>query len=504
MYLSKNGFVIKKEQFTQDELAEIKRELVCTPISDERYSFGKGGNSYPIYTETQTKLYIPKIYGLKRFGKISKFLPNYIGKRWENDIPFCGELYEHQLEPANLLYNECKNGIGGGILQMITGQGKTITTLNVLSRLRTKTIIVVNKIPLMRQWEREIQQFLPQARIGFIQGQKNVKIEDTDIIIAMLQSLAKIDYPPSFFEDISTVVIDEVHNTSSRVFSKVLSKLCCKYTIGLSATPKRSDGCEYVFQWHLGDIIYKSEVKRNGLAPIVKLVKLKSEHYKEISTVNKMTGQNQIMYSSMINDLIAMTARNEYIIKNIIECMSQKRVMLVLSDRRNHLTTLYKLLEQKGVTFTFGLFLGQMNSKKLEISMGCDVILATYSAFAEGVSKRDLDTVLLATPKKYIGHLKNSVKNESGKMEQIVGRIFRKEHTERNPLIIDLCDDFSVYRNQSAQRKTFYKSHFTDYQLVRISVDLDTQKEIIVEKEPVNKQDEDLSKQFNNICLIED
>ena len=39
-------------------------------------------------------------------------------------------------------------------------------------------------------------------------------------------------------------------------------------------------------------------------------------------------------------------------------------------------------------------------------------------------------------------------------------RVFRKEHIERNPIIIDIQDNFSVYKNQSAGRKVFYKKHF--------------------------------------------
>jgi len=180
----------------------------------------------------------------------------------------------------------------------------TISALNVLSCLKGKTIIVVNKIPLMNQWETEIKQFLPDASIGFIQGQKNVSVENKDIVIAMLQSLAKVEYPDSLFEEFNTVVFDETHNMSSKVFSQVLARLCCEYTIGLSATPKRSDGCEYVFKYHIGDIVYQSSSKRKGLHPIIQTIQVNSKEYKEISILNKFTGQNQIQFTSMLSELM--------------------------------------------------------------------------------------------------------------------------------------------------------------------------------------------------------
>ena len=83
------------------------------------------------------------------------------------------------------------------------------------------------------------------------------------------------------------------------------------------------------------------------------------------------------------------------------------------------------------------------------------------------------DTLILITPKKFIGHLKNTTKNESGKLEQIVGRIFRKDHNEHNPLIIDLHDNFSVYKAQSAQRKAFYKQNFKTALIENQSINLD-------------------------------
>jgi superfamily II DNA or RNA helicase len=351
----------------------------------------------------------------------------------------------------------------------------TISALNVLSCLKGKTIIVVNKIPLMNQWESEIKQFLPDASIGFIQGQKNVSVENKDIVIAMLQSLAKIDYPDSLFEEFNTVVFDEIHNMSSKVFSQVLARLCCEYTIGLSATPKRSDGCEYVFKYHIGDIVYQSSSKRKGLHPIIQTIQVNSKEYKEITVINKMTGQNQIQFTSMLSELIDMEKRNRLIIeiiKNLVK--KDNRRVLILSDRRQHVITLKASLDNdQAVTFTSGLFLGQMKQVELERSKSSQVILATFSAFGEGVSEKDLDTLILITPKKFIGHLKNTTKNESGKLEQIVGRIFRKDHLDKHPLIVDLQDNFSVYKSQSAQRNTFYKQHFNNAVIEGQTVNLD-------------------------------
>lgn len=457
--LSKHGYSILKQDLDPDELRDLKQTLTARPLVDTKYVTDDTLINYPVYIETVNKIYIPKMFGVNKFGKANES-SSYSGQEWDRQIDFSGSLFDYQIEPVDKLIEACREH-GGGILSLATGYGKTISTLYVLSKLSGKTIIIVNKIPLMNQWISEIKQFLPDAKIGIIQGQKKVEIHGCDIVVAMLQSLSKIDYPDILFSDFMVSVFDEVHNVSSRLFSKVLFKLTSKYSIGLSATPKRSDGCEYIFKWHLGDIVYEGASERQGKPPIIRMLKLNSEDYREVSI--ERYNQKQIQFTSMISELIEMKSRNNCIIETIIECTNENRKILVLSDRRSHLKTLFNLLEKKeDIHFTFGLFLGGMKTIELDKSRRCQVILATYSAFKEGISEKDLDTLLLTTPKKFIGHLKNTTKNESGSMEQIVGRIFRKKHIDIPPLIIDFQDNFSVYRAQAAGRNKFYKEHFAN------------------------------------------
>lgn len=513
-YLSKRGYVLKKDSLGNDKLKELKQKLVARPLTDSKFlaNVKNDDTSFPVYIETKNKMYIPKMYGIREYGDPKQYLPNYIGKEWENEISFNGTLLEKQIEPVNLLLKEC-NEKGGGILSLMAGDGKTFCALYTLSKLKGKAIVIVNKIPLMQQWKSEIATFLPDAKVGILQGQKKIDIENKDIVIAMLQSLSRIDYPESLFNDFNVAVFDEIHNISSKMFSKVLFKLCSKYTIGLSATPNRSDGCEYVFKWHVGEIVYKGISERKGNPPIIRNLKIDSNDYKEISVFNKFTGQNTIQFTSMLTDLVMMEKRNTLIIEIIKDCRKENRKILVLSDRRSHVQNLYHSLENDlSVCFTYGLFVGSMKIADLQKSKACDVILATYAAFKEGVSEKDLNTLILTTPKKFIGHLKNTIKKESGGMEQIVGRIFRKTHTETNPMIIDLQDNFSVYKTQSAGRRKFYKDHFKSAVFQNQSIDLDEHDDVNIEYLKTNKKMEKVEienensivSKLNECCMLED
>jgi hypothetical protein len=451
MYLSKKGYCIRKESLSSKEVQDIKRELTAVPLVDEKYTVQNP--SFPVYIESSNILYIPKMYGISKFGLPAE-LKSYTGKDFNKEVQFVGNLLPHQLEPVHVVIDACKS-IGGGILSLQTGQGKTICALNILSKLQGKAMVIVNKISLMNQWREEIERFLPLARVGSIQG-KTVDTVGCDIVLVMLQSISRGNYDSDIFSDFKVLVVDEIQNVASKVFSKILFGLCCKYSIGLSATPTRSDGCENVFKWHIGDVLYKSTCIQKGLPLVIVRKILNAGNYKETAS-----SDGKLQFTSMISDLVNMPNRNKFIIELLKDlCKNSGRKVLLLSERRAHLQKLSKMLTEINVDFTFGLFLGGMKESVLLESRKCRVILATFSAFSEGVSERDLNTLLLVTPKKYIGHLTNASKNEKGTMTQICGRILRKSHTEVSPMIIDFQDNFSVYRNQSSGRNMFYKQHF--------------------------------------------
>lgn len=508
--LSNKGYKIPLSDISSKKLESIMKELTVTPNTMMSNNKDDENTSFTLYKLNEKYITVPKYYGIEKFGKPETIKYNPI----KSEMKFILELRDYQIPIVNKCM-EHLNEHGGGLLSLPCGLGKTALGLKMACNLGYKTLVVVHKSFLLDQWKDRISQFT-NAKIGIIR-QNTIDVENKDIVIAMLQSLAKVEYPDSLFEEFNTVVFDETHNMSSKVFSQVLARLCCEYTIGLSATPKRSDGCEYVFKYHIGDIVYQSSSKRKGLHPIIQTIQVNSKEYKEISILNKFTGQNQIQFTSMLSELIDMEKRNRLIIeitKNLVKV--DNRRILILSDRRQHVIALKTSLDNdQDVTFTSGLFLGQMKQVELERSKSSQVILATFSAFGEGVSEKDLDTLILITPKKFIGHLKNTTKNESGKLEQIVGRIFRKDHLDKHPLIIDLQDNFSVYKSQSAQRNTFYKQHFNNAVIETQTVNLDdfsldniSIKSIINKKKKQNlitdDQLEQNAKDLLKHCVIED
>ena len=277
--------------------------------------------------------------------------------------------------------------------------------------------------------------FLPDAKIGKIQGDV-IKIKDKDIVIGMLQSISMKDYPSDIFDDFGFVIYDECHHLGAEVFSRSLLKVGPKYTLGLSATPTRSDGLTKVFEWFLGPIVF--QIKQREKEDVnVKLLEF-YENHDDYSAI-KMNFKGQINMPNMITNICLYTPRNNIIIEQIKECISESRKILILSDRREHLKILKESFDKLG--FSNGFYLGGMKQKDLKISEDKDIMLGTFSMASEGFDCKTLNTIILASPKSNI--------------EQAVGRILRQKKEDRKhiPLIIDIVDNFSVFQRQGEKKK---------------------------------------------------
>jgi len=84
----------------------------------------------------------------------------------------------------------------------------TVMALNIITRLAKKTLVIVHKEFLMNQWIERIEQFIPDAKVGKIQG-KVIDVEGKDIVIGMLQSLSMKEYPAGTFSDFGLTISDE-------------------------------------------------------------------------------------------------------------------------------------------------------------------------------------------------------------------------------------------------------------------------------------------------------
>lgn len=431
-YLGQKGYSIYKKNLSIEEQNNIRRELLVqakvpnSPVKSE---------PFPIYLESPEKIYVPRYYGYKKYGECSFKITN--GR--EIDLLFNGTMRDYQeIIIKKYIDHVTKNNfIGGGLIDLPCGMGKTIIAIKIITLLKKKTLIIVHKGFLLDQWVERIKEFCPDAKIGFIQGQI-IDIENKDIVIGMLQSLSMKDFPQDLFKDFGLLIIDECHHISSETFSRAMQKIVTKYSLGLSATMNRKDGLTNVFKMFLGDIAYK-EKRDSDSSVLVKGIYYKNND-QEFNEVDYDFRGNP-KYSTMISKLSDYNDRSEFILKIINNelLLNPNQQILFLAHRKSLLTYMFKAIEYRNIA-SVGYYIGGMKEKDLKESENKTIILATFQMAEEGLDIKTLSTLFLASPKTDI--------------VQAVGRILRIKH--ERPLIIDLIDSHDIFQNQFNKRRAYY------------------------------------------------
>lgn len=414
--------IINSRHLTSKEKDLVKKELSVYIKSD--YSPTK---RYLAYIKKQDSYTLPFYWAQQNLAEKVNTCWTCTKRNFpETDI----ELRPIQKECVEKILLELQKDCGGGVINLSTGSGKTIISLYIISKVKYKTLVVVNKIELMNQWKQAIDKiFNGQVSVGVIQG--NIFQKDCDISIAMLQTISQ-KYTRNDFLEFSLVFIDEVHNTPSEVFNKALHKVRNKYTFGLSATIDRKDGMEKIIHWHIGPILYSDSSSSKKQDTIFEKINYNGKSSKEVQMYN-----GKINISQMLNNLANDTTRTRIIcdkIKSLLE--DSRRKVLVLSDRTQLLKDMAEILGNSS-----GMFIGKTPQEEKTVSKGKRVVLATYSIASEGFNLPELNTLVLATPRSNV--------------KQSIGRIYRQKH-DISPMIVDVVDNMGIFMCQYKKRRKIY------------------------------------------------
>lgn len=160
------------------------------------------------------------------------------------------EVREYQKAAANALVGNKGPGTGFGTIVLPCGAGKTIVGMEIMSLLKTNTLIVTTNITAVHQWIDELidKTDLDASQIVEYTGEnKTIK----PVTVATYQILTwrpdkNGPYPHfSLFRQNNwgLVIYDEVHMIPAPVF-RVAAELQAVRRVGLTATLVREDGCE--------------------------------------------------------------------------------------------------------------------------------------------------------------------------------------------------------------------------------------------------------------------
>lgn len=273
----------------------------------------------------------------------------------------------------------------------------------------------------------------------------------THITFATVQTMCKLDLT-QYRDCFDVVIVDECQHccgspTKVTQFYKVVSNLSARYKIGLTATPKRSDGLEIGMYSLLGGIIHEvpKEAVKATTCP-VKVRKIETGYMPDYNAV--LMGDGTIDYSKIVEDL----THNEERFRKVLDTVnSLDGSAIVLANRVEYLSRLSESFSGRSVCLST---LGQSKKAKqmrkdalAKLKNGeLDCIFATYALAREGLDVPNLRYVVFATPEK-----------DETTVIQSAGRVGRKAEGKEYGTVIDFVDSFGMYRRWSKKRDRYYK-----------------------------------------------
>jgi superfamily II DNA or RNA helicase len=374
----------------------------------------------------------------------------YIDKTYSGkniDAAFNGQLRDEQSLALKYLMQH-----NTGILSGTTAFGKTIVAIKLIAEKRVNTLILVDKVSLLLQWQEKLSKFLvvnePLPERPDTIGRKRGRKKEISVIgqlgagkntlngivdIAVMQSLSRQGEVKACVKNYGMIIADECHHASAFTYEQILKYTNAKYIYGLTATPTRKDGHHPILFMHCGPIRYRDDPKKQAenrpfdhyIVPRFTSLRVPlSKEEKDVSI--------QDLYTEIMDNAF----RNQQIIDDILKNYHQGRNCLVLSLRTTHVELLANKLKEevpdvitlmggmgkKATQTTFQQLAALPDNKNI-------ILVATGHFIGEGFDEPRLDTLFLAMPISW-----------KGTLQQYAGRLHRLFETKKEVRIYDYVD----------------------------------------------------------------
>ena len=340
------------------------------------------------------------------------------------------------------------------LIQLSTGKGKTVLALHIAFRLSVKTLVLVHKDDLVVGWKKDIEKFFGgKIDTGLIKA-KSRKVGE-QITIATVQTLSRMSEEElsQYTSQFGLVVMDECHRVGINIFN-VIDKFGSKYKLGLSATPIRSDGLDFVFKLFFGGIGYKHIIEE-GDEDICncEVRKIKSNYvYKPFVVGNQIFNEEdfkgkmpreftyledipykkrpRLMYSTVDNLSVTSNKTKVVVCKKIIEHFREGHSIIAFFNQKEHINIYYRYLSRYIPAEKIALYYGDSKESSQSLMEKAEskevlITLATYAKATEGTNVKSWEVAFLV-----------SSLNNRKNLEQATGRIRRKKEGKLNPAIV--------------------------------------------------------------------
>lgn len=468
------AYFIPIAKLTELTLRKTLYDTLTTKPKSKKFQGQETNKPWPMWHErNETHVAVPRQFGLEVFGEAA------VRRVWEGEpvhltpirplftLETCKEKNGiDQVTAVDAVESYLKttaaaNGFAGCLFCISPGYGKTCCSAHLISRLGRRTLFVVpNEKPFLKQVADEMRAFLgDDVVIGQLltSNKKNWKNLDTaHIVIATAKSIATIKYDLTSF---GLLVVDEVHEASTTMFSQMFFRFGGKYVLGLTATPERhANHTGGYLRWLVGPIKWHEKRDLATLRWGGVNVTVYDITYTRSPLQEQILKSGEPYWEGLTRQIKARKNRNNFVVATLLEKLAENRTILVLGNRIDHMEEIHaQLVEQHRVPT--GIIVGEHSQGYRMPFVGEDGVVAYRAIKASGLTAEErLDQqkhrIIIATcsivcKALNIPHLDTVVGALSGGSnvnetfwEQCIGRVTRDHPDKQKPEVVLFRDRY--------------------------------------------------------------
>ncbi len=408
---------------------------------------------------------IPRFLDFYYEDKKHYYVPRYYNKDIEKQLELGDKVeinFNITLRDYQVKYFK-DNGIlesktGSFVMNLKTGNGKTVCGLYLINKLQRRTLIVCETRYLVNQWVSRIMEFADKDSVGTKNIYNNIIINNKTKLETILSNPISIitlkgynslsnSVKQSLAEHIGTLVMDEGHRLGAKTFYPILEELPAKYRLLLTATFRRKDEMVNIMRYSFGDVFslpnqlpkahlyfVRTGVRFTSLLPKEKFKNLPQVEREIESQVKCYNSRNYLAYSGKITKFDHITtakdralvlkyqnnmhnvdlnkflaeeqSRRRKLISLIRKSVSAGRKVLVASIFLDLMYEIQKAIPDINTFVLDGDTNAKLTPDQLEkVVAGKDVIFGSMKVVEEGMDIDWLDTLIVYLPKSDIEQL---------------------------------------------------------------------------------------------------
>ena len=382
-----------------------------------------------------------------QFREIEDYLPQQRGKALDGSQL---ELKKHQLEALKSLQAMRDNSETIALLYHATGTGKTVTAVMDAKSCGGRVLFLAHTQELVNQAAETFRNLWPSVTVSrYVEGMKQ---PNAHVVCGSVQSV--VLHLDQFRDDaFDYLIVDEAHHASADTYQKVLSYFKPSFTLGLTATPERTDDNKVILD------IFKNTAHKLDIQTAVEIGELVPVRCIRIHTNIDLTKVrfNSVQYN--IRDLeskIYVPERNRLIVDTWLQYVRDKRTVVFCASVK-HAEQIAALFAEAGIraaAVSGGMkqserreFQDKFVSREIQVLCACDLL-------NEGWDCPEIEVLFMARPTM-----------SKVLYTQQLGRGMRLYEGKESLMVFDFVDNASQYNMPQSLHRLFKLKEYRPGQL---------------------------------------